>query len=57
MNPRIVAFAFTVAMGFPTWDVLLAQQQPALKKVATFEHQVTGVTVGRDDRIFVNFPR
>ena len=29
----------------------------ALTKVARFEHQVTGVTVARDGRIFVNFPR
>jgi len=29
----------------------------ALTKVASFEHQVTGVTVSRDGRIFVNFPR
>jgi hypothetical protein len=28
-----------------------------LEKVATFDHQVTGVTVSEDDRIFVNFPR
>ena len=28
-----------------------------LQKVATFEHQVTGVTVSEDGRIFVNFPR
>ncbi len=28
-----------------------------LTKVAGFEHQVTGVTVARDGRIFVNFPR
>jgi hypothetical protein len=28
-----------------------------LKKVATFDHQVTGVTVSEDGRIFVNFPR
>ncbi|WP_285191772.1 L-dopachrome tautomerase-related protein [Rhizobium sp. CNPSo 3490] len=28
-----------------------------LEKVATFEHQVTGVTVSEDGRIFVNFPR
>ncbi|UYW24367.1 major royal jelly family protein [Methylorubrum extorquens] len=26
-------------------------------KVASFEHQVTGITVARDGRIFVNFPR
>lgn len=29
----------------------------ALTKVASFEHQVTGVTVSKDGRIFVNFPR
>lgn len=28
-----------------------------LQPVASFEHQVTGVTVARDGRIFVNFPR
>lgn len=28
-----------------------------LTKVAGFDHQVTGVTVARDGRIFVNFPR
>ncbi|GJD62107.1 L-dopachrome tautomerase-related protein [Methylobacterium frigidaeris] len=28
-----------------------------LDKVASFSHQVTGVTVARDGRIFVNFPR
>jgi sugar lactone lactonase YvrE len=41
----------------------LAQQSAApsqdaqLQQVAGFEHQVTGVTVSRDGRIFVNFPR
>lgn len=28
-----------------------------LEKIATFKHQVTGVTVSEDGRIFVNFPR
>jgi sugar lactone lactonase YvrE len=56
MNPSICIFAI-VAAGFATCGVSLGQEQPALKKVATFEHQVTGVTVGRDDRVFVNFPR
>jgi sugar lactone lactonase YvrE len=32
-------------------------QDAQLQQVATFEHQVTGVTVSRDGRIFVNFPR
>ena len=31
-------------------------QQP-FEQVATFEHQVTGVAVSQDGRIFVNFPR
>ena len=39
----------------------LAQEAAAdpagLTKVADFAHQVTGVTVARDGRIFVNFPR
>jgi hypothetical protein len=30
---------------------------PQLQQVAKFEHQVTGVTVSKDGRIFVNFPR
>lgn len=34
-----------------------ASQGPVLTKVASFEHQVTGVTVSKDGRIFVNFPR
>lgn len=29
----------------------------SLESVATFDHQVTGVTVSEDGRIFVNFPR
>ncbi len=31
--------------------------QPELTEVARFDHQVTGVTVSADGRIFVNFPR
>jgi len=30
---------------------------PELSEVATFDHQVTGVTVTEEGRIFVNFPR
>jgi sugar lactone lactonase YvrE len=36
--------------GAPSHDV-------QLQLVASFEHQVTGVTVAQDGRIFVNFPR
>jgi len=32
-------------------------QGAQLQQVASFEHQVTGVTVSREGRIFVNFPR
>ena len=28
-----------------------------IERVATFDHQVTGVAVSEDNRIFVNFPR
>jgi sugar lactone lactonase YvrE len=48
--------AGTVPGGAPA----VAQPAPAgaaLTKVASFEHQVTGVTVSKDGRIFVNFPR
>jgi sugar lactone lactonase YvrE len=33
------------------------ERAPTLTKVASFKHQVTGVTVSTDGRIFVNFPR
>jgi sugar lactone lactonase YvrE len=33
------------------------QKDDRLEAVATFDHQVTGVTVSEDGRIFVNFPR
>jgi sugar lactone lactonase YvrE len=53
----------TLLSGALLTTVALAQQSGApsqhaqLQQVATFEHQVTGVTVSRDGRIFVNFPR
>lgn len=34
-----------------------ADTSPRLVEVARFDHQVTGVTVAREGRIFVNFPR
>ncbi|WP_050401178.1 L-dopachrome tautomerase-related protein [Bradyrhizobium embrapense] len=36
---------------------LVDTRDSRLQVVATFEHQVTGVTVAPDGRIFVNFPR
>ncbi|WP_342150665.1 L-dopachrome tautomerase-related protein [Methylorubrum sp. SB2] len=35
----------------------LAQGTAQLTKVASFGHQVTGITASRDGRLFVNFPR
>lgn len=34
-----------------------ASSEARLQQVAVFDHQVTGVTVSNDGRIFVNFPR
>lgn len=53
--------AGTTALAFPA----LAQEPAAmpppaaakLTRVASFDHQVTGITVSRDGRMFVNFPR
>jgi len=36
---------------------LVGARDNRLQSVATFDHQVTGVTVAPDGRIFVNFPR
>lgn len=35
----------------------VAQPLARLEKVASFDHQVTGVAVAKDGRVFVNFPR
>ena len=54
------AALLSLAAGLGT-SAALAQSPPAapvtLSKVADFAHQVTGVTVSPDGRIFVNFPR
>ncbi len=49
--------AACVAATLVTATVAHAQQTVPLTQVATFAHQVTGVTVASDGRIFVNFPR
>lgn len=48
--------ALLLAAAFSAHSAL-AQTPPTLTKVAGFDHQVTGVTVSADGRIFVNFPR
>ena len=54
-QPAIAAGLFGVLafIAAPAW----AQSPSALTKVASFEHQVTGVAVGKDGRVFVSFPR
>ncbi|WP_262297387.1 SMP-30/gluconolactonase/LRE family protein [Microvirga sesbaniae] len=50
-----IALASSTSLGSA-----MAQQSPAqqpFEQVATFDHQVTGVAVSQDGRIFVNFPR
>ncbi|MDB6001028.1 MAG: hypothetical protein JWP52_2727 [Rhizobacter sp.] len=49
-----LAFACTAALSQPS---SAAAPSARLQQVAAFEHQVTGVTVSGDGRIFVNFPR
>ncbi len=61
---RFTAASAALAMALLA-SASFAQQQAApspggaaqLQLVASFEHQVTGVTVAADGRIFVNFPR
>ena len=57
MTRYALLLASTAAFATPT----LAQQSVTptakLEQVAAFPHQVTGVTVAEDGRIFVNFPR
>lgn len=48
----------TLLTALPLAPVALAAESSAkLEKVASFDHQVTGVTVSESGRIFVNFPR
>nr|WP_246413242.1 major royal jelly family protein [Methylobacterium brachythecii] len=44
-------------MGSVMLTAASAWAEGNLTKVASFEHQVTGVTVAKDGRMFVNFPR
>ena len=56
---RIPTGLSALLLGATMMTAPVAAQSPApdLTKVASFEHQVTGVTVSKDGRIFVNFPR
>ncbi|KQP08539.1 L-dopachrome tautomerase-related protein [Methylobacterium sp. Leaf93] len=47
----------TIVSGAAAAEALISPAAGTLTKVASFEHQVTGVTVSKDGRVFVNFPR
>jgi sugar lactone lactonase YvrE len=60
ISARLAATAAASAFAMLLATSPYAQQaapQGNLQQVATFPHQVTGVTVSKDGRIFVNFPR
>ncbi len=52
-----VTLAVPQAFGQTPQPPAAADKPPQLTKVMTFAHQVTGVNVSTDNRIFVNFPR
>ena len=56
---RTLAAALLGAVLLPGSTLAQGAAAPTgtLTKVASFDHQVTGVTVSKDGRIFVNFPR
>lgn len=57
MNRKVRPIALALlSVAFVT-SATLAADAPALEKVADFDHQVTGVSVSKTGRIFVNFPR
>ena len=55
-RPRHFALFAATSLAIGT-SLAAAADTPKLEQVANFEHQVTGVTVSKDGRIFVNFPR
>ncbi|MDF2488445.1 MAG: hypothetical protein K0S77_1067 [Pseudomonas sp.] len=60
MNPRtgFALFAITASVANMTLSQsAVADQTYSLEKVASFDHQVTGVTANETGRLFVNFPR
>lgn len=59
VSTRTSLAGIALALSLSTAQPALAQDQSgaALQKVAEASHQMTGVTVSEDGRIFVNFPR
>ncbi|WP_375465050.1 SMP-30/gluconolactonase/LRE family protein [uncultured Methylobacterium sp.] len=56
-HARALALLAGTMLAAPAFAQAPAAPGPQLTKVASFDHQVTGVTVSKDGRIFVNFPR
>jgi sugar lactone lactonase YvrE len=52
----LLGVCLAASAGFGSALAQTPSQQP-FEQVATFDHQVTGVAVSQDGRIFVNFPR
>ncbi|KQP59695.1 hypothetical protein ASG40_02990 [Methylobacterium sp. Leaf399] len=57
VRPLALLVATTMLAALPAMAQAPSGTGPVLTKVASFEHQVTGVTVSPEGRIFVNFPR
>lgn len=58
LAPMTLVFGTLIATpSMAQQSAALSEGSAQLQQVAGFEHQVTGVTVSKDGRIFVNFPR
>jgi sugar lactone lactonase YvrE len=53
----LLGVCFSASVGFGSAMAQTSPSQQPFEQVAAFEHQVTGVAVSQDGRIFVNFPR
>ncbi|MCJ2128083.1 SMP-30/gluconolactonase/LRE family protein [Methylobacterium sp. E-045] len=53
----VLLLSGTIVSGVAAAEAQVGPAAGTLTKVASFEHQVTGVTVSKDGRVFVNFPR
>ncbi len=53
----LVLLSSTAVLVGPAAAQSRAPNEGNLTQIASFAHQVTGITVSRDGRMFVNFPR
>jgi sugar lactone lactonase YvrE len=54
---RLVSIGVALSACMAVLPAAAAERPSELKLVAKFDHQVTGVAVSKDNRVFVNFPR